>query len=120
MLKETKKLICIVCPAGCRLKCFEADGELKIEGNLCPKGAEYALAELTNPMRVLTTTIALHGEPHRRLAVRTTAPIHKKYIFPALEVIKKLEFKTPVKRGQVLLSNICNTGVDVVASCDLY
>ena len=57
-----KELICIVCPKGCRLTVDEFNG-YKVTGNACQRGAAYGYKELTNPTRVLTTTVKIQGGP---------------------------------------------------------
>ncbi len=55
-----KDLICIVCPRGCHLKVDE-ENDYKVTGNRCQRGVLYAYSELTNPTRVLTSTVVLHS-----------------------------------------------------------
>jgi len=120
MNEAAKSLICIICPLGCPISAFEKGEDFFIEGYQCLKGRDYAYNELTNPVRMLTTTIPLEGSTQgstsRRLAVRTSDPIPKHLIFSVMDVIRNLKVKVPVKRGQVLVSNILNTGIDVIAS----
>ena len=89
-----KNLICIVCPKGCHLQVDEDNG-YAVTGNSCPRGAEYGKTELLHPTRVLTSTVRVDGGLHRRLPVKTTAP---------------------VTVGQVVIANLLGTGVDVVAT----
>ena len=46
-----KELICITCPRGCHL---QVDENLNVTGNMCPRGAIYAKAELTHPVRMVS------------------------------------------------------------------
>ena len=51
-MKETRYLTCIVCPVGCRLTVEMEDGKvLKVSGNECKRGEEYARKECVNPVR---------------------------------------------------------------------
>lgn len=118
MPNETKTLICIVCPKGCSVQASYQGQELILEGNQCPKGIDYITQELTNPVRMLTTTVSLDGNQAQRLAVRTSGPIPKDYLFPALEVIKSITVRSPVRRDQVIIDNLLDSGVAVIASCD--
>ena len=68
------ELICIVCPKGCRLKVDEENGYV-VSGNSCPRGAEYGINELLNPVRTVTSTVAIEGGIHRRLPVKTSRPV---------------------------------------------
>lgn len=118
MQTEAKTLVCIVCPTGCSVNASYNGEELILEGNLCENGAVYVTQELTNPVRMLTTTVSLIGNKFQRLAVRTSGPIPKDFLFPAMEIIKNISVQSPVKRGQVIINNLLNTGFDVIASCD--
>ena len=44
-----RRLVCIVCPKGCRLRARQEEGRWTVEGNGCPRGEAYALQELTAP-----------------------------------------------------------------------
>ena len=113
-----KELICIVCPKGCHLKVDEENG-WAVSGNSCPKGAEYGRTALQNPTRVLTSTVCVQGGLHRRLPVKTTAPIPKELIFEAMESLNGVRLTAPVHLGQVVIPNLLGTGVDVVATRDM-
>ena len=70
-----RRLVCIVCPKGCRLRARQEEGRWTVEGNGCPRGEAYALQELTAPTRVLTTTVRLTGGAHPRLPVKTVGAL---------------------------------------------
>ena len=69
-----KELICIVCPKGCHLKVDEENG-YAVTGNSCPRGAEYGKNELSNPTRMLTSTVCIEGGIYPRLPVKTSQAI---------------------------------------------
>ncbi|MCQ2742795.1 MAG: DUF1667 domain-containing protein [Bacilli bacterium] len=107
-----KELICIVCPNGCRLT---VDENLNVIGNKCPRGATYAKQELTNPTRVLTSTVKIESKELGVLPVKTANPIPKGKLFDAMKVVNSIKVKAPVELGQVIYKDICGTGVDLVA-----
>ena len=111
-----KEIICTVCPRGCRIN-VEGEGEtiLKLEGNLCKRGESYASAEFAHPVRILTTIVKLEGQ-NDLLPVRSNAPVPKEKLFDCMDVIRATEVKLPVKRYDVIVPNICGTGVDIVAT----
>lgn len=113
-----KNLICIVCPKGCHLQVDENNG-YAVTGNSCPRGAEYGKTELLHPTRVLTSTVRLEGGLHRRLPVKTAAPIPKELMFEAMEALNGVTLTAPVTVGQVVIPNLLDTGVDVVATRDM-
>jgi CxxC motif-containing protein len=112
-----KELICISCPIGCRLS---VDTEkLTVTGNSCKRGETYGINEVTNPVRVITTTVKIQGGTHSVLPVKTNAPIPKDLNFKCIEEINKVTLKAPVRIGEIICSNILNTGVDVIATRNL-
>ena len=68
------ELICIVCPKGCHLKVDE-EKDFAVTGNGCPRGAEYGKKELTNPTRVITSTVCVEGGAIRRARRRGLARV---------------------------------------------
>ena len=58
-----KEIICTVCPRGCHIQ-VEGERETvrQVTGYICKRGLEYATAEFTHPVRILTTTVKLDGE----------------------------------------------------------
>jgi CxxC motif-containing protein len=113
---DIKNLVCIVCPLGCKLT-VEKDGDsFKVNGNSCKRGHDYAIEEMTHPMRMLTSTMKLVNSRHVRIAVHTSAPIPKEKIFDAMDVINTTTAHAPFEMGDVLIKNILDTGVDVCSS----
>jgi CxxC motif-containing protein len=119
-LHEKLNLICITCPMGCALEVTrEGQTITKVEGHACKRGLEYAQAELTDPRRMVTSTVTVHGGVHPLLPVYTAAPIPKPLIFDLLCALRDVELQAPASAGQVVLANALNTGIDVLASRDL-
>lgn len=112
-----KEMICIVCPKGCRLQVEQKpDGMILVEGNDCPRGIPYAEKELTNPTRVITSTVKIHGAIYNRLPVKTSKDIAKGLNFAVMKELEKIELTAPVKVGQVIIKNVLDTGADIVAT----
>ncbi len=112
-----KEMICIVCPRGCHISVDEQT--LKVSGNTCPKGEEYGKNEVTSPMRTVTGSVGIKGGIHPRLAVRTDRAVPKEKMFEIMEVLHSFTTTSPVKRGQVLIENVCNTGANIISSRDM-
>jgi len=110
-----KELICIVCPKGCHLQVDE-NNDYAVTGNGCPRGAEYGKAELTNPTRVVTSTVRCTGGAYPRCPVKTDKPIPKGKMFEVMEELNRVELIAPVNVGQVVIENVCGTGVNVVSA----
>ena len=120
MANETTELICITCPMGCTLDVtHEGETIVEVDGATCKRGLDYAEEELTDPRRMVTTTVRVVGGLHPLLPVYTSGPIPKARIFDLLEEIRKAEVTAPVKLGHVVLEDVVGTDVDVLASRDM-
>jgi CxxC motif-containing protein len=117
---KSKKIICISCPRGCLLN-LKIKGRkiLKISGNFCKKGRDYAEKEISSPSRILTTTVKVKNGIYPVLPVRSNRAIPFSKIFQAMKILNKIVVCAPVKRGEVIVENILNTGVDIISSRDL-
>lgn len=113
-----KQLICIVCPRGCRLNVDEENG-YAVTGNGCPRGAVYGKKELAHPTRVVTSTVRIRGALCRRCPVKTDGDIPKELVPRAMELLNGVELSAPVRRGDVVLSDILGTGVNFIVTRDL-
>ncbi|MCD5414336.1 MAG: DUF1667 domain-containing protein [Clostridiales bacterium] len=117
-----REIICIACPVGCKLK-VKHKGELKgqwiIEGNLCEKGIEFAKNELTNPTRVICSTVKTTFKELPRLPVRTDGEIAKELIFEVMKEINAIVLDYHVECSDIVLRNVLNTGVNIIATMDM-
>lgn len=112
-----KEIICTVCPRGCHIN-VEGEGEkiTAMEGYGCKRGVTYATAEFSHPVRILTTTVMIDGMKGELLPVRSANPLPKEKLFDCMELIRKVKVALPVEMHDVIISNICETGVDIVAT----
>lgn len=110
-----KELICILCPNGCHLK-VEEEKDYIVTGNSCPRGAEYGKAELTHPVRVVTSTVRCLGGAYPRCPVKTNRPVPKEKVFDVMQTLETVTLEAPVQTGDVLIRNICGLGADLVAT----
>lgn len=113
-----KELICVACPLGCALSVELNDkGEvLSVSGNTCPRGEKYAVDECTNPVRMLTSTVKVNGGSLPVVPVKTSKPIPKDKMFECMKVINSEVVDAPVRMGEVIICNVCDTGADIVAT----
>ena len=102
---EVRELTCIGCPLGCQLTVTMGENEIKVEGNTCPRGEAYAKKEVTNPTRIVTSTVS----------VKPASDIPKGSIFECMKEIHAAKVKAPVHIGDVILADCAGTGVAVVA-----
>lgn len=113
-----QNLTCIGCPLGCSISVsLSNNGEVsKITGNTCKKGEEYARKEVTNPSRVVTSIVKINHGDVNMVSVKTAEDIPKGKIFDCMEALKKVTVTAPVQIGEVIIKNVCGTGVDVIAT----
>ena len=91
---------------------------LSVKGNTCKRGEKYAISECTNPVRVLTSTMKINGCRLPVIPVKTSAPIPKGKMFEIMDAINAEVVDAPIKIGDVLISNVCDTGADIIATND--
>ena len=125
------ELTCINCPMGCRITAdYDGKEVTNIQGYTCARGKAYAQTEITDPTRMVTALVGVEGRraplsvtalvgvegTHAPLSVKTRSPIRKPLIFDALRVIRETTVRPPVRIGDVVVENVCNSGVDVIAT----
>ncbi len=112
-----RELVCISCPLGCRLTVsYREENHISVKGNKCPKGYSYAQEEVLAPKRVVTATVRVESATMVRLPVKTSQPLPKEHIPRLLDRTYAMKVTPPMACGDVVLSNIQGTGVDLVAT----
>ena len=93
-----RELTCIGCPMGCQLRATLEDGVVTaVTGNTCPRGDAYARKECVHP-------------------VRTQGEVPKEKVLEVARALHHAAVPAPVQAGQVVLADVCGTGVAVVAT----
>ncbi len=114
---EERHLTCIGCPMGCQVTVKMEGGEVvEVTGNTCKRGDDYARKEVTNPTRIVTSTVRVKGGHLNMVSCKTKQDIPKGKIFDIAKALEAVEVEAPVNIGDVLLANVCDTGVDVIAT----
>ena len=117
---EKRELICIGCPMGCPLTVeLEGSGIISVTGYTCKRGDVYARKEVTNPTRIVTSTVKVENGTADMVSVKTREDIPKDKIFDCVKALKGVTVKAPIHIGDVILSNVAGTGVDIVATKDV-
>ena len=117
---ETRELICIGCPLGCPLTVAVENNEVtSVTGNTCPRGDAYARKEVTNPTRIVTSTVRVKDGIAPMVSCKTASDIPKGKIFAVTEALKDIVAQAPIAIGDVLLANVADTGVDVIATKEI-
>lgn len=112
----SKELTCIVCPRGCRLT---IDDNLNVTGNSCPRGAQYAKDEMTNPKRMITSIVRVKNRENMMVSVKTSQSIPKGKIFDVMAEIEKVSVNAPVHIGDIVIKDVLGTGSDIVATKEI-
>lgn len=114
---EKKELTCIGCPLGCQITVTMENGSpVEITGNTCERGKAYAQKEVTNPTRIVCSTMKVEGGDRPYVSCKTQSDIPKGKIFEVMEAINKTHAKAPIQIGDVLLEDVAGTGIPVVAT----
>ena len=104
-------MTCIVCPRGCRLT---IDDDMNVTGNSCPRGKNYAISELTHPVRMVTSTVRVSNRENVVASVKTSEAIDKDKMFDVIKLVNSMSVKAPCHVGDVLVKNVFNTNVDIL------
>ena len=101
---------------GCHLEVTGNPDELTVAGGLCPKGETYAKDEINNPLRMVCTTVKIAGGIHPVVPVKTDRAIPGKHKLDVVNAVKDITLTAPVKMGDIVISDIFNTGVNIVVT----
>ena len=117
--EKDQPIICVACPKGCRLTVQRQGEEILVSNAGCKRGILYAQSEMTDPRRMVATTVRISGAIHPLLPVTTASPFPKGSIFELLEKLRSVQVQSPVKEGEVILENALGTGIAIIASRDM-
>lgn len=115
-----KELLCIVCPTGCRLRAVrQPDGSYSVSGNGCKRGIQFAVDEMTHPMRSLTTTVRTSFKGVPMLPVRTDGEIPKEKVADAMRELSGIVVNERLACGDVVLGDVAGCGCRVIATSNI-
>ena len=109
---EERRLTCIGCPMGCPLVVTMDGGDVvSVTGNTCKRGEIYGRKEVTNPTRIVTSTVRVSGGSIDMVSVKTKEDIPKGKIFDCVKALKTVEVAAPVHIGDLIMKDVAGTGV---------
>lgn len=118
---DSKDLICIGCPLGCSVHVTMDEGKvINVSGHTCKRGEVYARKEVTNPTRIVTSTVRVSGSDVRTVSVKTETDIPKGKIFECMQALKGICVSAPVHIGDIVVENVAHTGVNVIATKNIF
>ena len=117
MTGEERHFVCVVCPIGCEIDVVHDGGKIvSMEGNKCEKSEEFVSQELIEPMRILTTTVRIHGARWAVIPVRSDKAVPKR-LFPAImKQLRHVKLQAPVSMLDVVLKDIVGTGANIIVT----
>jgi CxxC motif-containing protein len=114
---EERNLICVTCPVGCNLTVLlDGDRIVEVRGAGCRRGEEFVRKELTDPRRMLASTVRVAGGQYPLVPVRTVEPLPKALLLPTAQLLREIVLRAPVAEHQVVLKDALGSGVSIVTS----
>ena len=113
-----RKLVCIICPRGCALTADITDTGVTVTGNACPKGAEYAINECTNPVRTVTATVRVANRKDTMVSVKTETPVAKDRMMEVMAALRNTSVNAPVAIGDEVLADVCGSRIIITKAVD--
>lgn len=112
-----RNITCIICPRGCSLTVTVDGDKPRVIGHSCPKGEQYGVDEVLNPVRTVTSIVRVTNREDTMVSVKTAEPIKKAEIFNLMKLIRETTVEAPVKIGDVIIENVY--GTNVIATKDV-
>lgn len=117
---EKRELTCINCPLGCSVTVELQDGQIiSVAGNTCPRGDAYARKEVSNPTRIVTSSVPVTGGCRDMVSVKTASDVPKEKIFACIEALKGICLEAPVHIGDIVVENAADTGINFIATSEV-
>ena len=80
------------------------------------RGEIYAKKEVTDPTRVVTSSVHVNDGVIPMVSVKTKEDIPKDKIFACMEEIRRVSVAAPVYIGDIVIEDCAGTGVPVIAT----
>ena len=77
---------------------MDGDTVVKVNGESCKKGKDYAAREISDPRRMIASTVKVKNGFHPFVPVYSKAPVPKPMIQDVLKEIRKVELAAPVEQ----------------------
>lgn len=113
------ELVCIVCPNSCRLTVSQNGGKLDVQGAKCKRGLKFAEDETVSPARTVCSSVKTTVKDIPVVSVKTSGEIPKSKIFELMKVLSQFVLNKSVPIGTVVISNVLNTGVNIITTSEM-
>ena len=91
----------------------------KVDQIIFTGGIAYGKEELTHPTRIITSTVRAEGCLHSRCPVKTSKPVPKGQMAEVVAALDSVVLHAPIHVGDVVLTDVCGTGADIVTCRDM-
>lgn len=108
-----RTLTCIICPRGCTVTVTGEKDALKVTGNGCSRGVEYAIGECTNPVRTVTATVRVANRHDTMVSVKTETPVAKGRMMEVMAALRSIQVNAPLSIGDVILDDAAGARIVV-------
>jgi len=111
------KITCIVCPLGCEIEVvLKGKNVVDVKGFTCMRGKRYAVEEATAPKRTVISVVRCKNGDLPTVSVKSDRPVPKERIRDIMKYLSEIEVEAPVEIGDVIVENILDLGVNIVAT----
>ena len=113
---------CAICPIKCRILIrVDENGEIKrTTGYGCTRGKNYATEQIPSPRAVFTGEVAVTvDESVVMIPVTTTRPIPRDAFGYASDILTKISPMPPIKKGESIIIDFMERGVNLIALEDV-
>lgn len=111
-----RQCICPKCNKRCILDIDKYNNKIEVNGNLCNQGIKYASMEINNNKAILTTLVRIKGAKCNVIPVKSSKPIDKSIWIECSKALSRLHIGAPIKCGDIVCTNILNTGIDIICT----
>jgi CxxC motif-containing protein len=91
-------------------------GAVRVANNGCSRGVEFAVKELNDPERTLTSTVKVLKGEFPLVSVRSDGPVKKTELLSLIRQLDTLTVEAPINAGQTLISGAGINRVNIVAT----
>jgi len=109
-------MVCLVCPKSCLLSVSGNSNDVFVRDNDCKRGLEFAKKELTDPERMLTSTVRVENGELPLVSVRSDKPVKKTELKELIKQLDSIVIPAPVFSGQIIVSTLGKNKVNIIAT----
>ncbi len=110
-------IVCTICPTSCLVQAEWNDTELlNISRQQCKLAWDYIESEIFDPRRVVTTTLPVEGGRFPLVSVRSESGVPKDMVMDVMDELANVVAHPPIRVGDVLVPNVLDTGINIVAT----